>query len=86
MRAWYTPGQEMAGLWRLDVHYMTMGVAFQTQSSERPVKWAKKFSFGVSSLQHGGSMARDIIAGIILITIIIVISAGLYELMGFIFK
>ena len=44
----------MAGLWRLDGHYMTDGVAYQQQSSERPVKWAKKFSFGVSSLQHGG--------------------------------
>jgi hypothetical protein len=76
----------MAGLWRLDVHYMTMGVAYQQQSSERPRKWAKKFSFGVSSLQHGGSMVRDIIAGIVLITIIIVIAAVMYEVLGFIFK
>lgn len=76
----------MAGLWRMDGHYMTDGVAYQQQSLERPVKWGKKFSFGVSSLQHGGSMARDIVAGIILITIIIVTAGALYELLGWLFR
>jgi len=76
----------MAGLWWLDVHYMTNGVAYQQQSSERPRKWAKKFSFDVSSLQHGGSMLRDIVAGIILITIIIVVASAMYELLGWLFR
>jgi len=76
----------MAGLWRLDDHYMTAGVSFQTHSPERPEKWAKKFSLGVSSLPHGGPVIRDIVAGIVLISIVLVIALGLYEFMGWAFR
>jgi len=76
----------MAGLWRLGDHYMTDGVSFQTHSSERPRKWDKKFSLGVSSLPHGGTVVRDITAGIILISIVLVIALGLYEFMGWVFR
>ena len=84
--AWYTPGDEMAGLWRLGDHYMTAGVSFQTQSSERPRKWAKKFSLGVSSLPHGGSTMRDFVACLILILIVVSIGLGAYEFLGWIFR
>jgi len=76
----------MAGLWRLGDHYMTAGVSFQTQSSERPRKRATKFSSGVSSLPHGGTVIRDIISGIVLISIVLVIALGMYELLGWVFR
>jgi hypothetical protein len=76
----------MAGLWRLGDHYMTNGVSFQTQSPERPRKWARKFSSCVSSLPHGGTVVRDIAAGIILISIVLIIALGLYEFMGWVFR
>jgi len=67
----------MAGLCWLNDDYMSGSVAEQQQSSERPRKWAKKFTFAVSSLQQGGSMRRSVIIGLVLGLLVIIIFSAM---------